>query len=112
MLGTDAGIWGNPPGFSVLEELELLVESGFTPYQALRAGTTEPAEFLNEYVRGARQPGAIAEGNRADLLLLEANPLEDVGNAAKRAGVMVRGRWLTQAQLGGLMEELARGYGR
>ena len=112
MLGTDAGIWGNPPGFSVLEELELLVESGLTPYQALRAGTTEPAEFLNEYVRGARQPGAIAEGNRADLLLLEANPLEDVGNAAKRAGVMARGRWLTQAQLSGLMEELARGYGR
>jgi imidazolonepropionase-like amidohydrolase len=110
MLGTDTGLWGNPPGFSALEELGLLVESGLTPYQALRAGTATPAEFLNRYVRGARQPGPIAEGNRADLLLLQANPLEDVGNLAKRSGVMSRGRWLSQAQLDWLMEELARGY--
>ncbi len=110
MLGTDAGIWGNPPGFSVLEELGLLVESGLTPYQALRAGTTEPAQFLNRYVRGARQPGVIAEGNRADLLLLEANPLEDVGNVAKRSGVMARGRWLPEERLRAMMEALARGY--
>jgi imidazolonepropionase-like amidohydrolase len=110
MLGTDAGIWGNPPGFSVLEELGLLVESGLTPYEALRAATVAPAEFLNRYVRGARQPGAIAPGNRADLLLLEANPLKDVGNVAKRSGVMGRGRWLPEQRLRAMMEELAKGY--
>jgi imidazolonepropionase-like amidohydrolase len=110
MLGTDAGIWGNPPGFSVREELELLVESGLTPYQALRAGTTAPAEFLIQYVRGAEQPGAIAKGNRADLLLLEANPLEDVGNIARRSGVVARGRWVPEEQMRGKMEELARAY--
>jgi imidazolonepropionase-like amidohydrolase len=110
MLGTDAGIWGNPPGFSVREELELLVASGLSPYEALRAATVAPAEFLNRHVHGARQPGAAAEGNRADLLLLKANPLEDVGNVANRAGVMARGRWLPEERLRAMTEELAKGY--
>jgi imidazolonepropionase-like amidohydrolase len=109
-LGTDAGLWGNPPGFSALEELRLLVESGLTPYEALRAATVTPAEFLNRYVRAARQPGVIAKGGRADLLLLEANPLVDVSNASRRAGVMARGQWFAEERLRGMMEELARGY--
>jgi imidazolonepropionase-like amidohydrolase len=110
MVGTDAGIWGNPPGFSELEELGLWVESGLTPYQALRGAITEPAEFLNRFVPGAGQPGAIAEGSRADLLLLDANPLDDVANVARRAGVMARGRWLPEKQLQAMMDELAQGY--
>jgi imidazolonepropionase-like amidohydrolase len=112
MLGTDAGIWGNPPGFSVLEELGLLMESGLTPYQALRASTVEPAQFLNRYVRGARQPGAIAIGNRADLVLLEANPMQEIGNLAKRSGVMAQGQWFAEERLRELMKELAREYER
>jgi imidazolonepropionase-like amidohydrolase len=110
MLGTDAGLWGNPPGFSALEELRLLVESGLTPYEALRAATVTPAEFLNRYVRGARQPGVIAKGGRADLVLLHANPLVDVSNVSRRAGIMARGHWFAEERLRGMMEELARGY--
>jgi imidazolonepropionase-like amidohydrolase len=110
LLGTDAGLWGNAPGFSAVEELERLVESGLTPYEALRAATVEPAAFLNQHVRGSRQPGAIAEGNRADLILLQANPMETVANVKRLAGVVVYGRWLSRARLNELLQELADEY--
>jgi imidazolonepropionase-like amidohydrolase len=110
LLGTDAGLWGNVPGFSAVEELDRLVESGLTPYQALRAATVEPAVFLNRHVRGSRQPGAIAVGNRADLLLLEGNPLENIANVRRHVGVMVRGQWLPRGQLDALLQELSEGY--
>ncbi len=112
MLGTDAGLWGNPPGFSALEEVRLLVAAGLAPAQALRAATLDPAEFLNRHVPGADQPGEVRVGMRADLLLLEADPLADVANLARRAGVMVRGRWLPEAELRDSLERLAAGYAR
>lgn len=99
LAGTDAGLWGNVPGASLVAELRLLVQAGLTPYQALRAATVSPARFLDRVVPGAGQPGALAVGNRADLLLLEANPLEAIGALDRRAGVMVRGRWLDAAEL-------------
>jgi imidazolonepropionase-like amidohydrolase len=110
LLGTDAGLWGNAPGFSALEEVGLLVASGLTSYQTLRAATVGPAEFLNRHVRGARQPGAIGVRNRADLLLLEGNPLDDVGNLQRRAGVMVRGEWMPADKLEGLLQALEAEY--
>jgi imidazolonepropionase-like amidohydrolase len=99
LAGTDAGLWGNVPGASLLTELELLVAAGLTPYQALRAATVEPARFLQRTVPGSHQPGAIAVGNRADLVLLEADPLRDIRAVERRAGVMVRGRWLGAEQM-------------
>ena len=110
LLGTDAGLWGNVPGFSALEELRLLVESGLTPFRALRAATVAPAEFLNRHVRGADQPGVIAEGGRADLVLLEGNPLEDIAHVQRRAGVMVRGEWFPAERLDSLLRTLERRY--
>jgi imidazolonepropionase-like amidohydrolase len=110
LLGTDAGLWGNAPGYSAVEELGRLVESGLTPYEALRAATAEPAAFLNQHVRNSCQPGAVSEGNRADLILLEANPLEGVANVRRQAGVMVRGRWLPRARLDEMLRELADEY--
>jgi imidazolonepropionase-like amidohydrolase len=106
LLGTDTG---NPyvlPGFSVHEELALLVQAGLTPYEALRAGTRDAAEFIGQL----EEFGTVAPGKRADLLLLEANPLEDVANARRRSGVMVRGRWLPEEELRAMLEEVAASY--
>jgi len=110
MAGTDAGIWGNEPGYSLVEEVIRLKDAGLTPYQALRAATVAPAGFLVRWVRGAEQPGAIAVGGRADLLLLEANPLADVGALRRRAGVLVRGTWFPQDSLGRMLDALAAEY--
>jgi hypothetical protein len=100
MAGTDAPIPGVVPGFSLHDELKLLVAAGFTPYEAFRTATANPAEFL-----GRDNFGRVAVGARADLLLLEANPLDDVGNATRRAGVMTRGRWFAEAELERMLEE-------
>ncbi len=110
MAGTDAGIWGNEPGYSLVEEVVRLADAGLTPYQALRAATVVPGEFLDRWVRGARQPTVLKEGARADLVLLEANPLRDLGALRKRAGVMARGKWLPGAGLDHMMMELAAAY--
>jgi imidazolonepropionase-like amidohydrolase len=90
MAGSDAGIDVVPPGASLHDELQLFVDSGATPFQALQATTTDPAEFLG---LGA-EIGTVAPGLRADLLLLRADPLRDVAATRAIAGVMLRGRWL------------------
>lgn len=99
LAGTDAPIPGVLPGYSMHDELKLLVDAGLTPYEALRTATTNAAEFLER----TGEFGTIAEGARADLLLLTANPLLDVGNASRRAGVMARGRWFAEDGLQALM---------
>lgn len=104
LLGTDAG--GPPfvlPGFSVHEELAHLVSAGLTPFEALRAATATPAEFLGE----GGEFGTIGPGRRADLLLLHGNPLEDVANASLVAGVAARGRYLDAKDLRAKLDELA-----
>ena len=74
-----------------------------TPYEALSAATRDAAEFL-----GALEDfGTVGAGRRADLILVEADPLEDVANAAKRVGVMLRGRWLAEAELQAQLQMLA-----
>ena len=104
VAGTDA--MGAPliaPGSSLHRELELLTESGLTPYEAIRAATVAPAVFL----RKAGEFGTIDVGRRADLLLLEANPLLNVGHLRRRVGVMVRGKWLPAEQLQRMLAALA-----
>jgi imidazolonepropionase-like amidohydrolase len=88
LAGTDAGIDETAPGAGMRDELAELVAAGLTPYEALRTATVNAAEFL-----GRSDPGSIAVGNRADLLLLSANPLTDVQALAARIGVMTRGQW-------------------
>lgn len=106
ILGTDAG---NPyvvPGFSLHDELRYLVQAGFTPYGAIEAGTRNAAEALDRL----DEFGTVTESKRADLILAEENPLEDVANVGKRAGVMLRGTWLPEAQLRGMLDELVGSY--
>ena len=107
LLGTDMG---NPfviAGYAAHEELQNLVASGLSSFEALRAGTSGAAEFM----RAGEEWGTVAKGRRADLLLLEANPLEDVRNAARRVGVMIRGAWCTKAELHARLEALATANG-
>ena len=103
LVGTDAGCPGIVYGASVHEELKAFVDAGLSPYRALRAATRDAADFVGE----AGQWGEVTAGTRADLLLLDANPLDDVANAGRLAGVMVRGRWLPESEIAELLADLA-----
>jgi imidazolonepropionase-like amidohydrolase len=83
------------PGFSLHQELERFVAAGFTPLEALQTATLNPAKFLGMEDR----LGSIEKGKLADVVLLDANPLEDIRNTQKIAGVVVNGRYLSRADL-------------
>lgn len=102
LLGSDAPQVFNVPGFSVHQELELMVRAGVAPYNALLAGTANPARFL----RREGQFGVIAPGAAADLVMLGANPLEDIRNTRSLRGVMLAGRYLDRAELDGILVAL------
>lgn len=95
LAGTDAYKLNITPGFSLLEELKYFVEAGLSPYEAIRAATSDAAKFLGKEA----EFGTIAVGRRADLILLSANPLDDIGNVAKRNGVLLHGLWLSEQDL-------------
>jgi imidazolonepropionase-like amidohydrolase len=107
LLGSDAPQIYNVPGFSTHRELEALVAAGLTPYQALETGSRNIARYFGT----ERETGTIEQGKRADLVLLYADPLTDIRNTTKRAGVMVRGRWLPQAEIERRLEEIAKAVG-
>ena len=81
------------------------VAAGLTPYQVLRSATKN----VGEYLKAKDTFGLVAPGHRADLVLLEVNPLTDIGNVAKRAGVMLRGRWLPESELQTGLAKIAAG---
>lgn len=87
--------------------MESFVEAGLSPYQALETATRNPAEYLAEFTKASRNFGTVEAGLRADLILLDANPLQSVANLSKRAGVMVRGRWLPESELRKMLENVA-----
>jgi len=107
LAGTDTP---NPfvyPGFSLHDELELLVRAGLSPRDALAAATTAPAEFL-----GATDSlGAVAEGKLADLVLLQANPLDAIGNTRGIVLVVANGRFFDRDELDALLEQVRRERG-
>jgi cytosine/adenosine deaminase-related metal-dependent hydrolase len=106
MTGTDALIPSNVPGFSIHDELAELVDVGLSPYVALRSSTTEPFAFLGEL----DQAGTIAIGKRADLVLLESNPLANIAATRDISGVMIQGRWIGREGIQQGLEELAVAY--
>jgi imidazolonepropionase-like amidohydrolase len=107
LLGSDAPQIYNVPGFSIHRELAALVAAGLTPYQALETGTRNVAQFFGTLATS----GTVAVGKRADLVLLEANPLRDVANTTRRAGVMLRGRWLPKAEIEKRLAVIAKSVG-
>jgi imidazolonepropionase-like amidohydrolase len=104
MAGTDSPMPGVYPGFALHDELELLVESGLTPREALYSATLEPAKFLGM----ADTSGSVAVGKRADLVLLDADPTKDIHNARRINAVLLDGRLLRRADLDALLDEAAR----
>ena len=107
VFGSDATQAFNVPGFSIHREMALYVELGMTPFEVLEAATRRPAEYFD----AVDEFGMVAEGHRANLLLLTANPLEDIGNVGQRAGVMLDGRFFPEAEIQLRLEEVARFYG-
>jgi imidazolonepropionase-like amidohydrolase len=106
LMGTDSPQLFSVPGFSLHREMQAMAEAGMNPWQVLVSGTRN----VGEYFQAQDSFGTIAPGRRADLLLLEANPLDSVANVARRAGVMVRGHWMTEAEIQVRLEEIATGY--
>jgi imidazolonepropionase-like amidohydrolase len=95
MAGSDTPEWFLGYGFTLHRELESLVAAGLSPYQALAAATRTPAEFLH----ALSEWGTIEPGKRADLVLLSANPLDDIRNTTRIEGVSIGGRWLARPEL-------------
>ncbi len=103
VAGSDAGIFTNIPGYSLIEETGLMVQGGMTPFQALKAATFNPAVALGETDRH----GSIAPGRAADMVLYACDPLADIACLETPAGVMRAGEWHDRAALE-TMKEIAR----
>ena len=103
LAGSDTPEWLLLYGFTLHRELKTLNEAGLSNYVALAAATRNPAEFFGTIDK----TGTIEKGKRADLVLLQANPLKDISNTEKRAGVMLKGRYFTQAELNKWLDEIA-----
>ncbi len=104
LVGTDVG---NPyvyPGFSVHEEMALLVKAGVSPLSGLRAATLNPARFLGL----EEQLGTVERGKFADVVLLAADPLEDIANSKKIWAVIAHGRYFDRNALDGLLSRSRR----
>ena len=103
LAGTDAAQAFVFPGFSLHQELELLVRSGLTPLEALRTATYNPADFF-----GALDSlGTVSQGKVADLVLLDANPLTDIRNTRRIAAVIANGRVFDRPALDALLNHVA-----
>lgn len=103
VVGTDAGVSGIVTGFALHDELELLSEAGLTNEEVLISATRLAAEWLeiNEIV------GTVEKGKFADLVLLDANPLENIENTRKISGVFVNGTWLNKQKIDKMLSDLA-----
>lgn len=110
LMGTDSPQMFNVPGFALHRELRLMGEAGLTPYQVLESGTRNVGLYVERDLKQDGKFGTVAVGNWADLVLLDANPLESLVNISKRSGVMVRGRWVPKSEIDAGLAELAGRY--
>lgn len=106
MLGTDSLEQFVEPGFSVMREMVSLRNAGLTPFEILQTATVNPAIYLGK----EKEMGTIERGKRADLVLLDADPLLDVANVAKVRGVMLGGRWFGRDQLDEALGKIVEKY--
>jgi imidazolonepropionase-like amidohydrolase len=104
LAGTDATQIHVVHGFSLHNELALLVKAGFTPMEALQAATINPARFMEK----EKELGTIEEGKFADLVLLEANPLDEISNTKKIAAVVLNGRYFPKRALQTMLAAASR----
>lgn len=104
LAGSDAGTTGVFAGFGLHDELEVLVAIGLTEAEALRTATLEPARYLE----AVDTQGTVEVGKVADLVLLDANPLEDISNTQRIEAVVANGRYFDRQELDEILENVAR----
>ncbi len=108
LFGTDAPQVFSVPGFSLHRELERMVNAGMSPFAILDSGTRS----VGEYFANEDQFGTITVGSRADLLLVEEDPLDDIANLRHLSGVMVRGHWLSREDIDTRLASIASSNAR
>jgi imidazolonepropionase-like amidohydrolase len=110
LMGTDSPQMFNVPGFALHRELQVARAAGLTNHQVLESGTKNVGRYVAEALKQDGAFGTVAAGQWADLVLLEANPLEDLTNLTRRAGVLVRGRWVGADEITAGLERIAAKY--
>jgi imidazolonepropionase-like amidohydrolase len=105
LAGTDTSPL-NPvlPGWGLHHELALLVECGLSPLEALQTATRNPAQYFGS----AKEMGTLEEGKLADLVVLDADPLEDIHNTQAISGVVLKGRYYSRPDLDAMLERAAK----
>jgi imidazolonepropionase-like amidohydrolase len=104
LLGTDSPQIFSVPGFSIHREMRFYVDCGMSPYEVLSSGTRVVGDYFGENF------GTVTVGESADLVLVDGNPLEDVGNVSRISGVMARGRYLSREEIEKRLEAMAASY--
>jgi imidazolonepropionase-like amidohydrolase len=94
-------------GYALHGELKEYVDIGMTPFEALKTATTNPFDYLGE----GDKAGTVEVGKASDLVLLGANPLENVAAASKIEGVLMRGRWLSAGEIDTRLKAIAAAGG-
>ena len=112
MMGTDSPQMFNVPGFALHREIAVMSEAGMTNQQILESGTVVVGRYVRDHLRLDEDFGTVAVGQRADLVLLGSNPLDDLANLEDRVGVMARGRWVPRADIDAGLAELAAKHAR
>ena len=107
LMGTDSPQLFNVPGFALHRELAVMSEAGMSNYEILKSGTATVGEYVASHLALDGDFGTVARGQRADLVLLESNPLDDLAHLFDRVGVMVRGRWVSAEDIDAGLEALA-----
>jgi imidazolonepropionase-like amidohydrolase len=103
MVGSDTPEFLWLYGFTEHREMKALADAGLPNWAVLAAATRNAHEYLGSIT----DTGTIEKGKTADLVLLDANPLDDISNTEKRAGVMLKGKWYTQAEMNHWLDEIA-----
>ncbi|MBX3134448.1 MAG: amidohydrolase family protein [Gemmatimonadaceae bacterium] len=106
LMGTDSPQMFNVPGYALHRELQVAVASGLTPQQVLESGTRNVGRYVRESLKQDGSFGTVAVGQWADLVLLDADPTQDLAHLTRRAGVLVRGRWVSAEEIRAGLERI------
>lgn len=107
LMGTDSPQMFNVPGFALHRELKVMSDAGMSNQAILESGTAAVGRYVRDHLGLDGNFGTVTVGNRADLVLLGANPLDDLEHLTDRVGVMVRGRWVSRAEIDDGLRRLA-----
>lgn len=112
LMGTDSPQLYNVPGFALHREIASMERAGVSRWAILRSGTTAVSAYVSEHLGLDGRFGRVAPGYRADLVLLEESPVDDLAHLTRRVGVMVRGRWVPAAEIEAGLAALAAKHAR